>query len=193
MIISIMHHVFSISVWFLLCQGYARTEEFNPKQWAIPGLSSDIYAPTPTNDVYTRGTRLIKSKVIADLMEALIGAYLSTAGQAATFLFLEKLGTGIRFHPRMSVERPILSNPEMFVNINELEKLLNYKFNDPSLLVEALTHGSYQISDVPRSYQVYCFPRLFLVFPALAVIWHNKVGYIIIYILNGKRIRVKYL
>lgn len=166
----------------MLWQGYARTEEFNPKQWAIPGLHSHTYAQTSTNEVYTRGTRPIKSKVIADLMEALIGASLSTAGEAATFLFLENLGTGIRFHKRMAAERPILGKPEMFVNINELEKLLDYRFNDQSLLVEALTHGSYQLPDVPRSYQVFLFSWIILFFPALTilvssyqVILHKKV------------------
>ncbi|KAJ3701550.1 hypothetical protein LUZ61_005255 [Rhynchospora tenuis] len=133
--------------------GYVRLEEFEPKKWAIPGLNSNTYAPTSTNNVYTWGTRPIKSKVIADLMEALIGTSLSSAGEAATFLFLEKLGTSIRFHGRGTAERPILRKPEMFVNIKELEKLLSYRFNDPSLLVEALTHGSYQMPDIPRSYQ----------------------------------------
>ncbi|XP_078159590.1 endoribonuclease Dicer homolog 2a-like isoform X3 [Carex rostrata] len=133
--------------------GYVRTEEFNPKLRACPGLNPHMYAPTSINEVYSRGMRPIKSKRIADMIEALIGASLSTAGEAATFLFLEWLGTGIRFHERMAAERPILCRPEMFVNINRLEKLLDYKFCDSSLLVEALTHGSYQISDVPRSYQ----------------------------------------
>ncbi|KAJ4752041.1 Protein Dicer [Rhynchospora pubera] len=133
--------------------GFVRLEEFEPKKWAIPGLISNTYAPTSTNDVYTWGTRPIKSKMIADVMEALIGTSLSLAGEAATFLFLEKLGTSIRFHGRATAERPILRKPEMFVNIKDLEKLLSYKFNDLSLLVEALTHGSYQMPDVPRSYQ----------------------------------------
>lgn len=120
-------------------------------------MNPHMYAPTSINEVYSRGTRPIKSKMMADMIEALIGASLSTAGEAATFLFLERLGTGIRFHKRMAAERPTLCRPEVFVNINRLEELLDYKFHDSSLLVEALTHGSYQMPDVPRSYQVYSF------------------------------------
>lgn len=132
-------------------------EEFNPKQWAIPGLNSHPCDPTSINEVYTRGTRSIKSKAVADLMEALIGASLSTAGEAATFFFLESFGTGIRFIERMAAERSIECRPEMIVNIKDMENLLSYKFKDPALVVEALTHGSYQNPDVPRSYQVFCF------------------------------------
>jgi endoribonuclease Dicer len=32
--------------------------------------------------------------------------------------------------------------------------MLGYDFNDPSLLVEAMTHGSYQIAGTTACYQV---------------------------------------
>lgn len=40
------------------------------------------------------------------------------------------------------------------VNVSFLESILNYSFRDPSLLVEALTHGSYMLPEIPRCYQV---------------------------------------
>ncbi|CAN4114967.1 unnamed protein product [Withania somnifera] len=44
-------------------------------------------------------------------------------------------------------------NADKLVNVRYLENLLHYKFNDPSLLVEALTHGSFMIPEIPRCYQ----------------------------------------
>ncbi|MCD7462893.1 Dicer-like protein 2 [Datura stramonium] len=44
-------------------------------------------------------------------------------------------------------------NAEKLVNIRYFESLLHYKFHDPSLLVEALTHGSYMLPEIPRCYQ----------------------------------------
>ncbi|KAF2286426.1 hypothetical protein GH714_016865 [Hevea brasiliensis] len=44
-------------------------------------------------------------------------------------------------------------NPEKYINIRRLESLLNYSFKNPSLLLEALTHGSYMLPEIPRCYQ----------------------------------------
>ncbi|XP_062008969.1 endoribonuclease Dicer homolog 2-like [Rosa rugosa] len=43
--------------------------------------------------------------------------------------------------------------PEKLINVKHLEKQLNYSFRDPSLLVEALTHGSYMLPEIPGCYQ----------------------------------------
>lgn len=129
----------------LLCfQGYIRSEAFNPKTWIVPGVGYDIC---------DRSLRKLKSKRIADSVEALIGAYLSTAGEQAAYIFLKSLGMDIEFH-KMPIERVITIKAEEFVNVKSLELLLDYSFNDPSLLMEALTHGSYQIAGTTPCYQV---------------------------------------
>ncbi|KAJ3671775.1 hypothetical protein LUZ60_007854 [Juncus effusus] len=136
--------------------GYLRTEEFNPKQWAIPCLYQDTntYTISSIKEAYTHQTRRIKLKRIADLTEALIGACLSEAGEPAAFRFLENIGTGIGSpEAEAGIKIPVLESPERFVNVRELERLLGYEFGEKSLLVEAMTHGSYQVPDVPRSYQ----------------------------------------
>ncbi|KAH6801616.1 dicer-like 2, partial [Perilla frutescens var. frutescens] len=46
-----------------------------------------------------------------------------------------------------------VSNPEVHVDIGYLESLLKYSFQDGSLLVEALTHGSYRRPEIPGCYQ----------------------------------------
>ena len=95
----------------------------------------------------------IKSKRIADSVEALIGAYLSASGEQAAYIFLKSLGMDIEFH-NMPVERKLSIKSEEFINLRSLEEMLCYNFNDPSLLVEALTHGSYQIAGTTACYQV---------------------------------------
>ncbi|KAG5574723.1 hypothetical protein H5410_054857 [Solanum commersonii] len=51
------------------------------------------------------------------------------------------------------IQRHFPLNAEKLVNIWYFESLLHYKFHDPSLLVEALIHGSYMLSEIPRCYQ----------------------------------------
>lgn len=108
--------------------------------------------------IYIKGTRYIKSKVVADVVEALIGVYLSSCGETAALQFIDWLGLKVAFFSEhdqfQNVMTTPLIHPERHVNISHLESLLNYSFKDPSLLVEALTHGSYHLSDVPRCYQV---------------------------------------
>ncbi|CAL4917737.1 unnamed protein product [Urochloa decumbens] len=136
--------------------GYIRGEAFNPKTWIIPGIGYDACGNSKliilSPNMYSVRKMSIKSKRIADSVEALIGAYLSAGGEQAAYIFLKSLGMGIEFH-KMPVERKITIKSEEFINLRSLEVLLGYDFNDPSLLVEALTHGSYQIAGTTACYQ----------------------------------------
>nr|AXY97465.1 Dicer-like 2 [Populus tomentosa] len=138
-------------------QGFIRNESFDPKLWIIPGgkLGSDFLSEEPLSKgrkIYIRGRRKVKSKTIADVVEALIGAYLSTGGEVTALLFMDWIGIKVDFM-NTPYERHIQLQAEKFVNVRYLESLLNYSFNDPSLLVEALTHGSYMLPEIPRCYQ----------------------------------------
>ena len=139
-------------------QGFVRNEPFDPKTWIIPGDKSGVYRLEkkllpPKRVVYAREKRKIKSKRVADVVEALIGAFLSTVGEIAALLFLEWLGIKVDFVD-VPYTMPLQVNPEQLVNVKFLESLLNYSFRDASLLVEALTHGSYMLPEIPRCYQV---------------------------------------
>jgi endoribonuclease Dicer len=105
--------------------------------------------------MYSLRKMSIRSKRIADTVEALIGVYLSAAGEQAAFLFLKSLGLDIGFHRKIQLERKITITYENFINVRSLEIILGYEFKDPSLLMEALTHGSYQIAGTTACYQVY--------------------------------------
>ncbi|KAH9670561.1 Endoribonuclease Dicer [Citrus sinensis] len=137
--------------------GFIRTEPFDPKMWMIPGDNSGSYE---LNDhslfnerkIYVTGRKKVKSKTVADVVEALIGAFLSTGGENVGLIFLDRIGIKVDF-VNVPYERQFQVQVERLVNVRHLESLLNYSFCDPSLLVEALTHGSYMLPEIPRCYQ----------------------------------------
>ncbi|KAF6176416.1 hypothetical protein GIB67_018244 [Kingdonia uniflora] len=141
-------------------QGFIRNECFDPKKWVIPGdpsgcdLLTEILLPFSSEKIYTVGLKRIKRKVIADAVEALVGAYLSTGGESAALLFIDWLGMKVDFRTEAAIQKSqFLVQPQMHVNIRQLELLIGYSFRDPLLLLEALTHGSYQLPDIPGCYQ----------------------------------------
>ncbi|BBH07245.1 dicer-like 2, partial [Prunus dulcis] len=138
--------------------GFIRNECFDPKKWIIPGDysgSSFLNEKLPFNEknIYIRGTRKIKGKRVADVVEALIGAFLSTGGEIAAIYFMNWVGIKVDlFH--IPYERHFQVQPEKLIDVRHLEFLLNnYSFRDPSLLLEALTHGSYMLPQIPGCYE----------------------------------------
>ncbi|XP_031097685.1 endoribonuclease Dicer homolog 2-like [Ipomoea triloba] len=138
--------------------GFIRNEQFDPKTWVVPGDCSidnklDEECVLTSGKVYSWGRRNMKNKMIADVTEALIGAFLNTAGEIAALSFMKWLGLDIDLI-NVPIVRNIPVNAEKLVDIKHLESdsLLNYTFRDPSLLVEALTHGSYVLHGT-QSYQ----------------------------------------
>ncbi|KAG6645310.1 endoribonuclease Dicer homolog 2-like [Carya illinoinensis] len=135
--------------------GFIRDESFDPKKWIIPGdrLGSALSEELLFNrrKIYIRETRKMESKTVADVVEALIGAFLSIGGETSALLFMEWLGIKVDFHIT-PYERPFPIHAEKRLNVRHLESLLNYSFRDTSLLVEALTHGS-MFREIPRDYE----------------------------------------
>lgn len=126
--------------------------------WIIPGDYSTALGEESLSTivkVFTKGKRKYKTKVVADVVEALIGAFLSNGGELAALSFMEWLGIKINF-VNVPYERNFPVQPEKFLNINDLESMLKYSFRDATLLVEALTHGSYMLPQIPGCYQVMC-------------------------------------
>ncbi|XP_073037868.1 endoribonuclease Dicer homolog 2-like [Primulina eburnea] len=136
--------------------GFIRNEPFDPKTWIIPGSGSAEYKLKEelilSKTVYSWGSRKLKSKRIADVVEALIGAFLSAGSEIAALSFMSWLGIDVDF-ANVPYTRNLPVNPEFHVNVKYFESLLNYSFLDVSLLVEALTHGSYMLPEIPRCYQ----------------------------------------
>ncbi|KAF8027787.1 hypothetical protein BT93_E0647 [Corymbia citriodora subsp. variegata] len=138
--------------------GFIRNEPFDPKTWIIPGDISrgglSLYEELlpEARKMYTLERRKMKRKKIADVVEALLGACVSDGGENAGLSFVHWLGIEVDFGFR-PYDRKFSVNPEKLINIEHLESLLNYSFCDPSLLVEALTHGSYMLPEIPTCYQ----------------------------------------
>ncbi|PPR81130.1 hypothetical protein GOBAR_AA39584 [Gossypium barbadense] len=69
-------------------QGFIRDEPFDPKGWMVPGYNCGRYTldeeTLNTRKIYVSGRRKLKSKKVADVVEALIGAYLSMGVEALT-------------------------------------------------------------------------------------------------------------
>ncbi|XP_052735386.1 endoribonuclease Dicer homolog 2 isoform X4 [Vigna angularis] len=136
--------------------GFIRNAPFDPNVWIIPGDYSRTFKYTELitkgKKNYVYGKRKLKRKIIADVVEALIGAFLSTGGEKAALMFMDWVGIKVSFD-KIAYDRHFDIQPEKLVNVEFLESKLKYSFHDRSLLVEALTHGSYMLPEVPRCYQ----------------------------------------
>ena len=138
-------------------QGFIQNEPFDPHTWTIPGDKSEDFKlkelVSGGKKVYVMGERKLNRKIIADVVEALIGAFLSSGGEKAALLFMDWVGIKVSFN-KMPYERHFDIQPEKLVHVSHLESQLKYSFHDRTLLVEALTHGSYMLPEIPRCYQV---------------------------------------
>ncbi|CAL2272010.1 unnamed protein product [Prunus armeniaca] len=138
--------------------GFIRNECFDPKKWTIPGdysgtsfLSEDL--PFNERNIYIRGRRKVKDETVADVVEALIGAFLSTGGEIAAIYFMNWVGIKVDL-VHIPYERQFQVQPEKLIDVRHLESLLNnYSFRHPHLLLEALTHRSCMLPKIPGCYE----------------------------------------
>ncbi|KAG2395488.1 Endoribonuclease Dicer-like protein [Vigna angularis] len=137
-------------------RGFIQNEPFDPHTWTVPGDKSRGFKlkelVSGGKKIYVMGERKLNRKIIADVVEALIGAFLSSGGEKAALLFMDWVGIKVSFN-KIPYERHFDIQPEKQVHVNHLESQLKYSFNDRTLLVEALTHGSYMLPEIPRCYQ----------------------------------------
>ncbi|KAK4787035.1 hypothetical protein SAY86_010868 [Trapa natans] len=135
--------------------GFMCIELFDPKNWIAPGYKSPALISSEElvsgGKVYAVAKRRIKLKKIADVVEALIGAYVSAGGENAGIMFLDWLGIKVDF--KVSPYDGFKVNAARIIEVKVIEEILNYTFKKPALLVEALTHGSFSHPDIPGCYQ----------------------------------------
>ncbi|KAK4267099.1 hypothetical protein QN277_023932 [Acacia crassicarpa] len=102
--------------------------------------------------------RVLSSKTLADVVEALIGVYYVEGGKNAANHLMKWIGIQIEFGPdKMECTRKPNTVPESIlrgVDFDTLEGALNIKFRDKGLLIEAITHASRPSSGVS------CYQRL---------------------------------
>jgi len=134
-------------------------ESFNPKKWNIPGDNSNSLllkeesVSSGRTGMYVGTKRKMKVKMVADVVEALIGAFISTEDEQVALSFINWIGIKVDTNI-MPYERHLSVDPENLVDVKFLEAQLNYKFKDPYLLVEALTHSSCKRPEIPTCYEV---------------------------------------
>ncbi|KAI4355208.1 hypothetical protein L6164_004002 [Bauhinia variegata] len=163
--------------------GFIRKGTFDPKTWIIPGNKSSFCLQrelvSSGTKVYRRGSRKLGYDIVADVVESLIGVFLIEKGEEAALLFMNWIGIEVDFDP-IPYKTNLNIHPEEFVNVNLLKSLLNnYSFNDASLLVEALTHGSFIRPEIPRSYQRLEFLGDSLLDYLITIHFYNKYSDII--------------
>lgn len=115
---------------------YIRDTQFSPKEWATPGRVRETQCKLPP----------LQGKTIADVFEALIGAHYIHGGVEAAQAMMGWLGceVGVSSSIREEARTRVHGQLELLseAKVSELEILLNYKFQNKGLLVEALTHAS---------------------------------------------------
>ncbi|KAJ4773845.1 Endoribonuclease Dicer [Rhynchospora pubera] len=101
--------------------------------------------------------RVLSSKTLADVVEALIGVYYVAGGKEAANHFMNWVGIHVDLDLNdISPNKPY-NIPEVVmksIDFNTLEGALSIKFNNRGLLVEAITHASRPSSGVS------CYQRL---------------------------------
>ncbi|RAL41994.1 hypothetical protein DM860_018227 [Cuscuta australis] len=170
-------------------QSYIQADRFSPSRWAAPGVppvfdedtsegestlfddesvadkshNSDEYGDEEMEDGELENDsssyRVLSSKTLADVVEALIGVYYVEGGKHAANHFMKWIGVQIDFNPSDIKRREIVPSkvPEGIlrsIDFDGLEGALNIKFNEKGLLVEAITHASRPSSGVS------CYQRL---------------------------------
>ncbi|EXC13651.1 Endoribonuclease Dicer-1-like protein [Morus notabilis] len=102
--------------------------------------------------------RVLSSKTLADVVEALIGVYYVEGGKKAANHLMKWIGIEVEFDPdEIECTRRPSNVPDSVlrsVDFGALEGALNIRFEDRVLLVEAITHASRPSSGVS------CYQRL---------------------------------
>lgn len=117
---------------------------------------------TVSANAYLVSQQVVADKTVADAVEAIIGVYIKNCGVTAGIRLLSWLGvmeedvlteqvlTAPSPDPRVSQNG---SGTHHLVAPSELEAILNYKFRNRCYLLQALTHSTYSVNTVTRSYQ----------------------------------------
>ncbi|KAJ5691807.1 hypothetical protein N7462_001230 [Penicillium macrosclerotiorum] len=123
------------------------TNRFTPRKWNAPLVSKRV--------LMKPGKRQLSMKVLADVVEAVIGAAYMDGGmekaQACLHRFLPEITLFTKNIP--SFINPTDTPKLKLINEHCISKLIGYTFKQTSLLTEALTHPSCEFDTITQSYQ----------------------------------------
>lgn len=111
-------------------------------------------------------SQAVPDKSVADCVEALIGTYLLSGGLIGAIKVVEWMKIippqddfaeylHLRVPTAITDKKATEQDIDFLLSYcrDDVEKILNYKFNDPSFLLEALSHPSYIRNRLTRSYE----------------------------------------
>lgn len=103
-------------------------------------------------------SRFIGNKTLADVVEALVGASFEDGGMTKALKCIKVfLGANCNWHEEGMARDTLFgiapSDVELPPTMEPLEDLIGYSFQKKSLLIEAMTHGSYAADAHQRSYE----------------------------------------
>ncbi|GFF27465.1 RNA helicase/RNAse III, putative [Aspergillus udagawae] len=126
---------------------YIITKRFTPRKWSAP-LISEKLERVPAK-------RQMSTKVLADVVEALIGAAYMDGGHATAQACIRRLLPEINLHEvdTRTATRSVAPESARHMMNDRLKQHIGYAFEDESLLVEALTHPSCDYDSTTQSYQ----------------------------------------
>lgn len=123
------------------------------------------WSDTPSNCTMEQflGRQNVADKVVADSVESIIGAGLCTLGTEGALNILKwfqviplQSKVELKSVPVSSMSFNEIASKEINIHMpwaNMIETRLNYKFNDRSLLLQALSHPSYSSNGITPCYQ----------------------------------------
>lgn len=144
---------------------YIRDQPFDPHQFfalgypcpvicsketesAIHSETNSCVSKNPAVEVRcSKGHHKLRKKTIADVVEALVGAFLVDSGFKAATSFLEWIGIRVDFEASLVINACSASKRFMplanYKDIEALEALLGHVFLHKGLLLQAFVHPSY--------------------------------------------------
>ncbi|OJJ50718.1 hypothetical protein ASPZODRAFT_86279 [Penicilliopsis zonata CBS 506.65] len=137
------------------------TKAFTPRKWRAPLISRCINPPDNDAVAVPPSKRSMSAKVLADVVEALIGAAYFEGGHDMARLcihtFLPEVPTTradfSRHRNKKGSNTTMTPMPRNHLLTPELKEHIGYTFRDESLLLEALTHPSCEYDETTQSYQ----------------------------------------
>lgn len=145
---------FSMKFTFISFQVYIRDQPFEPSQFFALGRPCQKICDQETiESIHSREVRCSKGhhwlhkKTIADVVEALVGAFIVDSGFKAATAFLRWIGIKVDFEASEVTKVCIASNRYIplaaCIDIVSLENSLGYQFLHKGLLLQAFVHPSY--------------------------------------------------
>ncbi|KAL6308377.1 P-loop containing nucleoside triphosphate hydrolase protein [Sparassis latifolia] len=138
-------------------------DRFAPKTWK-PRYSNDSYVPrTPTSPSMPKDsnkkerTQELSTKLLADVVESLIGASYKSGGFDAAIDCARLFDLDLNWKTIPVRIQDILAQTEEHIDppsqLGIVERMLNYQFTRKTFLIQALTHGSYHGELASMSYE----------------------------------------